>query len=173
MALQNLNPANSTEAKVAKRIPWNSPTSKLGVTEIPGYRLYWFRGDANRIARAQQAGWEFVEQREVKMLETGMGNPLGGEFSADMGSRVSIVSGNGGEAEGQAGRLILMKIKLDWYLEEQQVKEQRNEKVAEAIRGGLLGQEKDKGADAQRRYLDKDRTSIPDLFTPKRQLGAS
>jgi hypothetical protein len=167
--LQKINPATPVSAKSRERQPWHSPTSKIAVSEIPGYKLYWFRGEDGRIQRAMTAGWEFVDKREAQIYETGLGNPLGADASVDLGSRITIASGS---ADGSAGRLVLMKLKLEYWHEEQEIKAERNERVAAAIRGGNLG-ENERGNDPKTRYVDKTRTVVPDLFTPKRQLGAS
>jgi len=67
-----------------------------------------------------------------------------------------------------------MKIKQEWYAEDQKVLGNRNGHVAASLRGGSLGLAE--AADARdgvaHRYVDKARTKIPDLFTPKRPKAA-
>ena len=60
-----------------------------------------------------------------------------------------------------------MKIRQEWYEEDQKLVDQRNELVAASLRGGHLGEEKETSGDARHRYVDKSRTAIPDLFKPK------
>jgi hypothetical protein len=144
------------------------PVQKLEVPDIPGFHLHWFRGDAARIQRALDGGYEFVEDREVKVNNVGLGNESAKSGNTDLGSRVSVIAGDEIGRDGQPIRLILMKIKQEWYEEDQATVEARNESVAASLRGGLIGAEKDARGDTQHRYVDKARTTIPDMFTPKR-----
>ena len=169
MALKELNAA-SREASNAerKRIPMSVPVQKLEAPDIPGYHLHWFIGTADRIQRALDGGYEFVDERETQVNNVGLGGDSTASGNTDMGSRVSVVAGTELGRDGQPIRLILMKIKQEWYEEDQKLVVDRNEKVATALRGGLLGTENDAPGDSVHRYVDRSRTKIPDLFTPKR-----
>lgn len=174
MALKELNPATKEASSAAerKRIPMSVPVRKLEAPDIPGYHLHWFLGEPARIQRAIDGGYEFVDERETTVNNVGLGGDSTASGNTDMGSRVSVVSGSEVGKDGQPIRLILMKIKQEWYDEDQKLLENRNEQVAAALRGGLLGAEKDGRGDTQHRYVDKARTTIPDLFTPKRPKAA-
>ena len=87
-----------------------------------------------------------------------------------MGSQVSVVSGTG--KDGQPARLVLMKIKNEFHDEDQKLFDQQNDKTVASILGGFVGSEQDRAGDTQHRYLDKARTSIPDLFKRKRPKAA-
>lgn len=150
-----------------KRIPMSVPVQRLEVPDLAGYHLHWFRDTAERIQRALDAGYEFVEEREVQLNSVTLGGDSAQSGNTDMGSRVSVVSGEGAASEGQAGRLVLMKIKQEWYEEDQKLVDERNSKVADSLCGGLIGSDKDAAGDTQHRYLDKTRTRIPDLFKRK------
>ena len=155
-----------------KRIPMSVPVQKLEVPDMPGYHLHWFLGHADRIDRALEGGYEHVGEREVRMTASSLGGDTTASGNTDMGSRVSVISGSEIGRDGQPIRLVLMKIKQEWYEEDQKILEGRNEHVASALRGGLIGTEKDGPNDTMHRYVDKARTVIPDLFTPKRSKAA-
>lgn len=155
-----------------KRIPMSTPVQRLEAPDIPGYHLHWFRGDIARIQRAIEGGYEYVDPREVRVNSVGLGNDSIASGNTDMGSRVSVVAGTEVGTDGQPVRLVLMKIKQEWYEEDQKIVEARNEQVAASLRGGMIGSEKDAPGDTMHRYVDKARTVIPDLFKPKRPRGA-
>lgn len=165
-----LNPANQSPVAKGerKRIPMSVPVQKLSVPEIPGYHLHWFNGTPDRIARAQQGGYEFVDAQEVQVNSVGLGNESTQSGNTDMGSRVSIVGGTEVDPSGQPVRLILMKIKQEWRDQDMKLVDERNDSVADALMGGLLGAEKDAGNDTNLRYVDKKKTVIPDMFKRKR-----
>ena len=66
-----------------------------------------------------------------------------------------------------------MKIKQELFEEDQKLVDNRNERVAAALRGGMIGAEQDRPGESKFRYVDKSRTKIPDLFTPKRPKAAA
>lgn len=173
MALEKINPATAGKSNAErKRIPMSVPVQRLEAPDMPGYHLHWFTGSPERIQRALDGGYEFVDSRELKINNVSLGGDSAVSGNTDMGSRVSIVSGQEVGKDGQPVRLILMKIKQEWYEEDQKLVEGRNEQVAAALRGGLLGVEKDGKGDTVHRYVDKARTQIPDLFKPKHPRGA-
>lgn len=176
MAIEKLNPATAAGKSSAerKRIPMSVPVQRLEAPDVPGYHLHWFVGTPERLQRALDGGYEFVDEREMKINNVGLGSDSARSGNTDMGSRVSVVSGSEVGKDGQPTRLILMKIKQEWYEEDQKLVDDRNERVASALRGGLLGgdQAADK-AELGHRYVDKARTQIPDLFKPKRPKAAA
>lgn len=168
--MKDLNVATrGTPAAERKRIPMSVPVQRLEAPDIPGYHLHWFLGTAERLQRAIDGGYEFVDPREAQINSVNLGGDSAISGNTDMGSRVSVVSGQEVGKDGQPIRLVLMKIKQEWWDEDQKLVEQRNEQVAAALRGGLLGAEKDHVGDTQMRYIDKSRTKIPDLFNPNKQ----
>lgn len=169
--MQNLNPAN-TEQKTAaerKRIPMSVPLPTLEAPEIPGYHLHWFLGTPERIQRAQDGGYEFVQERDMKLNAVGLGSNTTHSGNTDLGSNVSRVAGSEIDAKGQPVRMILMKIKIEWYEEDQKLVSNRNLQVADALTGGMLGADKDSPADRGTRYVDKSKTTIPDMFNPNKR----
>ena len=171
MAIEPINPASSRGAAERKRVPMSVPVQRLESPDIPGYHLHWFTGSPERIQRALDGGYEFVDERAMlpghvlQILSNDDAFPL--HVPAFM-----VVSGDEVGKDGQPVRMILMKIKQEWYEEDQKLVEQRNEQVAAALRGGLMGAERDAAGDTQHRYVDPKLTKIPDLFTPKRPKRA-
>ncbi len=173
MAIEKLNPGTKVGTSERKRIPMSVPVQKLEAPDIPGYHLHWFNGTPERLQRALDGGYEFVDEREVKPKNVSLGSDSTASGNTDMGSRVSVVSGTEIGRDGQPLRLVLMKIKQEWYEEDQKLIDQRNEQVAASIRGGAVGAENERAGDAQHRYVDKNRTKMPDMFIPKRPKTAA
>lgn len=163
--LKTLNPANRSSGAERKRIPMSVPVQKLSVPDIPGYHLHWFNGTPERINRALEGGYEFVEETETKVNDAGLGGTSTRTGNTDLGSRVSVVGGSEIGWDGQPVRLVLMKIKQEWYEEDQKLVEQRNQQVIDT----LLGGRQESGGDSTNRYVDSKRTRIPDFF--KRKVG--
>jgi len=166
---QQSNPANVPGRTSAERqrIPMSVPLQKLQVPELPGYHLHWFRGTPDRIARAQQGGYEFVGDHEVALNNLDLGGESAVSGNTDMGSRVSVISGDEVGRDGQPVQMILMKIRQEWWEEDQLKVEARNEQVAAALRGGQVGAGKagsEGPGDIANRYVKQ----AVNLFTRKR-----
>lgn len=172
-----INPsvAPGREPAERKRIPMSLPMLKLEVPEIPGYHLHWMRGDPARLVQAERAGYEFVDEREVDINNTLLGGDATKSGNTDLGSRVSVIAGAETGGDGQPIRLYLMKQKQEWYEEDQKILEARNASLAETLtenfRRGTVGgkAEGETSEDVQHRYVNKARTKVPDLFTPKKR----
>lgn len=172
-----LNPANAVGKPVEerKRVPMTLPMLKLEVPEIPGYHLHWMRGTPDRIAQAEKAGYEFVDESEVDINNTSLGGDATKSGNTDLGSRVSQIAGEEIGADGQPIRLILMKQKLEWYEEDQKILQRRNDSIADTLLAGMQsgtvgGQDQgEMTADVAQRYVDSKRTKIPDLFKRKQR----
>ncbi len=145
--------------------PMTSATLRLEVPERDGYHRHWFRGTPERIARARQAGYEFVDRNDVAVHSFDLGGSEDG--NSDLGSRVSVISGDLDE-KGNPGRLYLMECPEEYFEASQQVVLDANEQVANAIRSGLTGagQEGELANDKQQRYV---KGKIPDLFNPNKR----
>ena len=160
--------AGKTNAE-RKRIPMSVPVQKLEAPDVAGYHLHWFMNSPERIQRALDGGYEFVDEREIKVNSVSLGGDSALSGNTDLGSRVSVISGQEVGKDGQPTRLVLMKIRQEWYEEDQKLVDERNAQTANALSGGMLGAEKETSGDARHRYVDKARTQIPDLFKPKRK----
>ena len=162
--IKPINPSNRSAAPERKRIPMSVPVQKLSVPDLPGYHLHWFTGSPERLGRALEGGYEFVEETETSTNDVGLGGTSTRTGNTDMGSRVSVVAGSEIGRDGQPVRLVLMKIKQEWYEEDQKLVEQRNDQVINSLLGGTQAAG---GNDASNRYVDRDRTKIPDFFKRK------
>lgn len=154
MSTELKNPANSpAPANVAarKRIPMSIPQLKLQVPDIAGYHLHWFLG--SRVARAQQGGYEFVDEKEVSLNNRNVATDATITGNADLGSRVSVIAGTG--ANGLPESLYLMKIKEEFWQEDQKALEARNQEIADAIYKSKEGipTAEDKATDRGTKYL--------------------
>tara|TARA_R110000868_G_scaffold304180_2_gene564705 strand:- start:1484 stop:2014 length:531 start_codon:yes stop_codon:yes gene_type:complete len=175
MATAPVNPATTPVARNTerKRIPMSVPVQKLEVADLPGYHMHWFKSEPDRIERALNGGYEFVDEKEVKVNNVSLGGTSAVSGNTDLGSRVSIVSGAEFGKDGQPMRLVLMKIKQEWYEEDQKLVDQRNQRTINSLTSGMIGADGAADArDSQHRYVDKNRSSIPDFFKPKRPQAA-
>lgn len=127
---QSSNPANSLKEVAVdriNRIPMSTSMPKFQVDEIPGWHLHWF--SESRVRRAQQAGYELVRPSECTLNGRGVGTSVG---NTDLGDCVTIVGSPGNNVE----RMVLMKLKEEWWQEDRRAMMARNGKVVEAIFGG-------------------------------------
>jgi hypothetical protein len=148
----------------SSRVPMSVPQQRLAVPEIPGYHLHWMIGDQHRIQAALRAGYEFVDEGETSLSDYGLGNSEGG--NSDLGSRVSVLASRAPGDDGSSQRLYLMKIRQEWFDEDQAALEARNEQIAATLRGGEVS-----GGEYgnENRYIPQaHRNAVANLFTPKR-----
>ncbi len=160
------NPANPAERRVteATRIPMSVPEARLAVPEMEGFHLHWFL--EKNLEAAMRAGYEFVEEGDVDVVNRDLiADDAAMSGSTDLGTRISILGGQTPDARGHIERLVLMKIKQEWWEADQQALEARNDKIAQALRGGDLGAEGD--PDRDKRYLKQGKN----LFYPKSRKG--
>ena len=156
------SPASPRERRVTEttRVPMSVPNQKLAVPPIPGFFLYWHLG--KNVPTALRAGYSFVEEDEVDIEQHGVANSAETSGSTDMGTRVSISAGpNSFDDDLQPSRLYLMKLPQAWRDQDVVNMGRVNEKVATALRSGMLGAEQD--LDKARRYMKQGQ----DLFFPK------
>jgi hypothetical protein len=161
------NPANVAGLPKGFK-PMTSAVLRLEVPEREGYHRHWFRGTPERLARAQQAGYRFVDSSDetvsVNNFDLAGDSDAGG--STDLGSRISVISGDDVDGAGQPGRLYLMECPMEYYEAAQRILAERNEAIAATIRGGSAGagQQGETRADFDKRYT---RDLSVNLFTPK------
>lgn len=164
----NVNPANAREKRELPKgfQPMSQGIKKLEVPERDGFHRRWFRGDAKRIAQAQRAGYQFVMSDDVTLNNTDLGGDADTSGNSDLGTRVSVISGDSFEKDGQPGRMYLMECPIEYYEASRQLQEDRNDDIAEALSAGTLGKDAsgETFSDAQRRYL---KTATPELFIRK------
>ncbi len=156
MSTQPTNPANvnGQTAKTPaerKRTPFSAPVQRLQVADIPGYHLFWPL--ESQVPRALAAGYEFVTSREVQLNNRDVAGDATVSGNADLGDRVRVYAGIG--ATGQPEYHVLMKIKEEWYQEDQKAVEAKSQQVMDAIyrtKEGLATSE-DKSGDKGTKYV--------------------
>lgn len=128
-----------------KRGALNGSTPKMAIGNlIEGYHLHWMNDEKNRIEAALDNGYEFVSPEEIGGMRYNNVTNRNTELSEN---RVRLLVGT-----TQDGPLFayLMKIPQEWYEEDQQELQDRNNLVDEAIRGG-----RSSGVDSTGFYVPK------------------
>lgn len=164
-------PGDSGTGTIAQRqrIPMSLPRQRLSVPDIPGYHLHWMSGTKQRIAAALAAGYEFVDPSEADVAEASIGSQVDTTGSTDLGSRVSVSAGADIGPDGTEVRLYLMKIRQEFWDQDQSVLAERNEQIAASIRGGQNPNEANPHGSENRYVPEASRRVMADLFTPKRR----
>lgn len=156
---EKINPANEKKSEGLSLPKGYRPMSvgqrRLEVPPIDGYHLHWFRGTAGNLVRAQQAGYEFVDKDEVSLNDFDIAGTGNGDKGTDLGTRVSVISGDDVGENGQAGRLYLMKCKQEIYQYAQGLLGKQVDLTAETLKGGNVGrgQAGETRVDSGNRYL--------------------
>ena len=105
------------------RKPFGVPRSKLGVSFlIEGYHLHWVNDTPGRIHEATSGDYEFVSPKEVGVEEKD--------------DRVKRLVGT--NEDGSAMYAYLMKIRKDWYDEDQAQVQSVQDAIDNQIRNGKL-----------------------------------
>ena len=139
------------EVSEAERVPMGGLRQKLSVPEIPGYHLHWINDVGDRLERAHRGGYTFVEKKAG--LRVGEGPEAGHN---DLGNAVSQLVGT--QENGQPLRAYLMKIRQDWYEQDQYNKlASVREKEAQIKRGHLPV---DNVGDSSKRYVSDEGIKI-------------
>jgi hypothetical protein len=118
---------------VRKRNVFNGTQAKLSVNEtIPGYHLHVFTDTGNRIKDALEGGYEFVSPSEVGGVSENVVSRNG-----DLGQeRIRYLVNPRAEGSEQYG--YLMKIREEWFLEDQNILQEKNAQIDLAIRKGKI-----------------------------------
>lgn len=160
------NPASGAAARLRTRPrrSLSSPHQKLQTPEIPGWHCHWFKED--NVPMAMEAYYEFVDKDEVHMNQLNVSLD-GASRGTDLGSRVSLIADK--TESGTPVRAYLMKIKEEYWLEDQKDLEHRNMEIMSAIFGdeaqvGIGGIAKPREALT---YIDKERTALYNRATRK------
>lgn len=128
---ETLNRTDTARPKAdRKRNVFNGTQGKLTVNHtIPGYHLHIFNDEPGRVQTALEGGWEFVTPDEVG----GVGDRVV-SGNTDLGDKVRYLVGKSEKGDGLYA--YLMKIKEEWWEEDQIEIQKRNDLVDDAIRGG-------------------------------------
>ena len=98
------------------RKPFGSHVLKLAYPERPGYHRHWFNETPGRIARATEAGYTHVKGADGKNI-----------------ARIVGVAEVGG---GQ--NAYLMEIPLEWYKEDQALKDAKRDEIDAKLKRGIV-----------------------------------
>lgn len=139
VAPQAANPANSRVVTAENRVPMSLPLQKLDMPKIPGFHTHWMRSDPSRILQATRAGYTFVTQEDLDEIGAVVHNfDTAGDASAsgnsDMGSRISVLSGNEQDANGRPVRLVLMKLPQAWRDADMKAQAEKADATVNALR---------------------------------------
>ena len=140
------------EKTAATRVPmtrrrnqFNGTESKLTVKKhIEGYKLHIFNDTPGRIDSALSSGYEFVSPNEVGGVTSNVVSQ-----NTDIGDKVRFLVGSNNE--GGPLYAYLMKIKQEWYDEDQAELLARNNKIDDALRKG-----KAPGVSSEGFYVPRD-----------------
>jgi hypothetical protein len=113
------NVFNGTEAKISVR------------NQIPGYHLHVFTDVGSRIQEGLDSGYEFVTPDEVGGVSENVVSRNG-----DLGERIRYLVNPRAEGTEQYG--YLMKIREEWYEEDQSELQAKNNRIDAAIRKGKI-----------------------------------
>lgn len=123
-----------------KRVPFGIPRAKLTVSnQIQGFHLHWVNDEGGRIYQAQQGGYELVTPQEV----------------GDESTETSVKRLVGKQEDGSGLFAYLMKIRQDWYEEDQKASQEIQDQFDAAIKKGTLEQ-----TPGDQRYIPKEGISI-------------
>jgi hypothetical protein len=121
-----INKPQSTERK---RNVFNGTEGKLKVNnQIEGYHLYIFNDTPGRINAALDNGYEFVSPNEVGGVSENVVSR-----NTDLGDKVRYLVG---QVDGEPLYAYLMKIKQEWWDEDQSSLQTKNNVIDAAIQSG-------------------------------------
>jgi hypothetical protein len=112
------------------RQPFGVGKLRLGVSTIPGYHMHWIADYPGRLEDAEENGYEYVTRDEVKLSKRL------GDDSASAGERVSRISGS--HESGRPLVLHLMKLRQEWYEENQEFYASRTRAIEQQIKTGKI-----------------------------------
>jgi hypothetical protein len=123
---------NVEEGRQRRRSVFNGTSQKLSVNKlIPGYHLHVFNDSADgRLQQALDSGYEFVSPEEVGGVSSNVV-----DHNTDIGAKVRYLVGS---SESGPSYAYLMKIKQEWFDEDQVELQRRNDETDHAIKGGKL-----------------------------------
>ena len=116
-----------------RRNVFNGTEAKLGVrSQIPGYHLHIFTDVGSRIQEALDSGYEFVTPTEIGGVSENVVSRNG-----DLGERIRYLVNPRAEGTEQFG--YLMKVRQEWFEEDQAELQAKNNRIDSAIRKGKMG----------------------------------
>jgi hypothetical protein len=115
----------TAEVKVRnKRRPFNAPVNKLEVNNpLTGWHYRWVNDEPGRVSKALAGDYVFAEPQEI---DSGS--------SSTKDARASILAGT--NKDGSPMLAYLMRIPMEFYLEDKQESQSHLDQIDAAIRGG-------------------------------------
>lgn len=115
-----------------RRNVFNGTEAKISVqAQIPGYHLHVFTDAGGRIQQAMDNGYEFVRPDEVGGVSENVISRNG-----DLGERIRYLVNPRADGTDQYG--YLMKIRQEWYEEDQAELQAKNNRIDASIRKGKI-----------------------------------
>ena len=115
-----------------KRNVFNGTEAKISVqTQIAGYHLHVFTDQGGRIQQALDNGYEFVRPDEVGGVSENVVSRNG-----DLGERIRYLVNPRADGTEQYG--YLMKIRQEWFEEDQAELQAKNNRIDASIRKGKI-----------------------------------
>jgi hypothetical protein len=115
-----------------RRNTFNGTEAKLSVRQqIPGYHLHVLTDAGSRIQEAMDSGYEFVRPEDVGGVSENVVSRNG-----DLGERIRYLVNPRAQGTEQYG--YLMKIRQEWYEEDQAELQAKNNRIDGAIRKGKV-----------------------------------
>lgn len=140
-----------------KRIPMSVARQRLQleVNAVPGHVLHWAL--ESNLHQFLEAGYELVGRHEVVVNARNVGYDPAASGNQDLGSNVRVLAGVG--ESGSPEYHILVKIKEEFYREDQKLIAERNSSVLSAVFRGekIISSDSE---DNSQRYVDKERTKV-------------
>ena len=129
-ALGQVREATDRSSTERKRNSFNGTEGKLTIQhKIDGFHLHIFNDSPGRIQTALDGGYVFVTPEEIGGVKENVVSR-----NTDLGDKVRFLVGR--VDSGEALYAYLMKIKQEWYEEDQMTMQDKNNLVDEAIRNG-------------------------------------
>lgn len=129
------NPANSHEQRMlaerGPRLSLNAPQLNLSVPAIEGFHLHWFL--ETNVPLAIRGWYEFVSPGEVLIPDKNIGGRPAGIAGEDLGGNRVTQINKGPGADGRPIQFVLMKIRQEWYFDEQRILAERNYSILAQI----------------------------------------
>jgi len=115
-----------------RRGVFNGMRQKLQVLgDLPGFHLCWINDIPGMIAQARDGGYEFVADNEIEMANNNVV-----DRNTSEGTQVKVLVGT--NEDNSPMFAYLMKIRNDYYEEDQKDQQEYNDKIDTQIRGGNI-----------------------------------
>jgi hypothetical protein len=129
-ALGQVRDTHDRPTSERRRNVFNGTEGKLTIThQIEGYHLHIFNDSPGRVQQALDGGYVFVTPDEIGGVKENVVSR-----NTDLGDKVRFLVGR--DETGEALYAYLMKIRQEWFDEDQNIMQEKNNLVDDAIRNG-------------------------------------